>query len=36
MSSDGIKEVVRKELFRPFVIKLTSGATFEVNHPAFL
>ncbi len=35
MSTDGIKEVVKKQPFRPFVIKMTSGATFEVNHPEF-
>ena len=35
MSTDGIKEVVRKQHFRPFVIKMTGGATFEVNHPEF-
>jgi hypothetical protein len=33
MSSEGIKEVVRKQPFCPFVIKMTSGATFEVEHP---
>ncbi|HEY0549949.1 MAG TPA: hypothetical protein VGF13_10130 [Verrucomicrobiae bacterium] len=33
MSTDGIKEVVKKQPFRPFVIKMTSGATFEINHP---
>ena len=35
MSTEGIKEVVKKQPFRPFVIKMTSGATFEVNHPEF-
>ena len=35
MSTDGIKEVVKKQPFRPFLIKMTSGATFEVNHPEF-
>ena len=35
MSTDGIKEVVKKQPFRPFVIKMTSGTTFEVNYPEF-
>lgn len=35
MSTEGIKEVVKKQPFRPFQIKMTSGATFEVNHPEF-
>ncbi len=35
MSSEGIKEVVKKQPFSPLVIKMTSGATFEVNHPEF-
>ena len=35
MSTEGIKEVVTKEPFRPFVVKMTGGATFEVNHPEF-
>ena len=35
MSTDGIKEVVKKQPFRPFVIRMTSGATFEINHPEF-
>ena len=35
MSTEGIKDVIRKQPFRPFVIKMTSGATFEVNHPEF-
>ncbi|HWN95436.1 MAG TPA: hypothetical protein VNT99_10420 [Methylomirabilota bacterium] len=35
MWTDGIKEVVKKQPFRPFVIKMTSGATFEINHPEF-
>lgn len=35
MSTEGIKDVVRKQPFRPFVIKMTSGATFEINHPEF-
>ena len=35
MSTEGIKEVVQKQPFRPFVIKMTSGATFEINHPEF-
>ncbi len=33
MSTEGIKELVGKQPFHPFVIKMTSGATFEVNHP---
>lgn len=35
MSTEGIKDVVKKQPFRPFIIKMTSGATFEVNHPEF-
>ena len=35
MSSEGVKEIATKQPFRPFVIKMTSGATFEVNHPEF-
>ncbi|MHC1765414.1 MAG: hypothetical protein AB9869_14120 [Verrucomicrobiia bacterium] len=35
LSTEGIKEVVRKQPFRPFVIKMTSGATFQVDHPEF-
>jgi hypothetical protein len=35
MSSEGIKDIARKQPFRPFVVKMTSGATFEVNHPEF-
>lgn len=35
MSSEGVKEIARKQPFRPFVVKMTSGATFEVNHPEF-
>jgi hypothetical protein len=35
MSTEGIKDVVKKHPFRPFVIKMTSGAMFEVNHPEF-
>lgn len=35
MSTEGIKSIVSKQPFRPFVIKMTSGATFEVNHPDF-
>ena len=35
MSSEAVKEIARKQPFRPFVVKMTSGATFEVNHPEF-
>jgi hypothetical protein len=35
MSTEGIRDIVKKQPFRPFVIKMTSGATFEVSHPEF-
>jgi hypothetical protein len=35
MSTEGIKELVTKQPFRPFVIKMTSGVTFEVSHPEY-
>jgi len=35
MSTEGIKDVIKKQPFRAFVIRMASGATFEVNHPEF-
>jgi len=35
VSPEGIKEIIKKQPFRPFVIKMANGATFEVSHPEF-
>jgi len=35
MSTEGVKSALSGQPFRPFVVRTTSGATFEVNHPEF-
>jgi hypothetical protein len=33
MQAQGIKEVVEKQPFRPFVVRLTNGAEYEFKQP---
>ena len=35
MSIDGIREIMQRQPFVPFCVRLTSGARVPVNHPEF-
>jgi hypothetical protein len=35
MSIDGIREIMQRQPFVPFCVRLTSGARVPVNHPQF-
>jgi hypothetical protein len=36
VSADGIKEALHQTPFRPFVIRMTSGKEYTVEHPDFI
>jgi hypothetical protein len=36
MNADAIREMLRREPFQPFVIRLSSGESHEVRHPECL
>ena len=36
MRTEEIRKVQRAQPFRPFILHLADGRTFEINHPEFL
>lgn len=35
MTQDGVIEILRREPFRPFEVRLTNGERYEIRHPEF-
>ena len=35
MNAEAIRDLLKRQPFRPFVIHLSNGETYEVRHPEF-
>ncbi len=36
MNTDAIRDLLKRQPFRPFVVHLSNGETYEVRHPEFV